>query len=552
MTSAKKMWKILVVDDDPDVLTNTKFTLMGLKVLGRELVITTIQSAAAAVELLGKEDGFAVILVDVVMESPHAGLALVSTIRDVMKMQMTRIILRTGYPGNAPAMDVVIKLGIDDYIHKQSGDRERLITAVVAAIRAYKQIWRLERMKAAMEMIVECSNQLLGAEEVGVFANICMRYLPGIMGEGSSGALAYSGSSSGVEIGPLKVIAATCEHTGLVDQTSNVGGLSTKQSSAPKEMMLKVIMTNTSIKTATQWAIRIVISPTEAAVLWIKKPGGFDDLDERIGNYFSSTVKVCLDRLGMLRKRLDAAMVTMGILAHEFRTPLATLSMSIDFIREAINSNKIHSNRILPLLKNSEQTISRMNSHIDSTIKNVGILLKEQLQLPPDRQDLGAIVRETLEINKLLFSKTGELLVSIENDCWVETDKATLEQVFLNLMSNAVKAQALSKKTSSKPQIEITVRKQGEQVSLKVTDQGVGIPPDQIGHIFQPFYSSSAMPSHGLGLTMAKKAVNAMGGSISCSSTVGVGTTFEILLPRAAQAGKKNLQKCVTDTANLC
>lgn len=552
MKSASDKWKILVVDDDPDVLTTTKFTLMGLKVRGRELAITTLQSAAATVELLGKETGFAVILLDVVMESPHAGLGLVSTIRDVMNNQMTRIILRTGHPGNAPAMDVVIKLGIDDYIHKQSADRERLITAVVTAIKAYDQMWRSERVKAAMEMIVDCSNQLLMAEEVGPFANTCMHYLPGIMGEGSGGALAYTGFTSGVEMGPLSVIAATVEHGGMVDQTTTGGGLVPQPSSAPKEMMLKVIKSNTSVKTATQWAIPITISPTEAAVLWLRKPGGFDNLDERIGNHFSSSIKVCLDRLGMLRKRLDSAMVTMGILAHEFRTPLATLSMSIDFIRDAINSNKIDISRILPLLKNSEQTILRMNGHIDSSISNVGILLKEQLQLPVDRQDLGAIVRETLEINKLLFSKSGELLVSIENDCWVETDKGTLEQVLLNLISNAIKAQATSKKTTSKSQIEISVRKQGEKVSLKVSDQGVGIQPDQIGQIFLPFFSSSDMPSHGLGLTMAKKAVNAMGGSISCSSEVGVGTTFEILLPRASQAGKKIQQKSVTATANLC
>ena len=115
----------------------------------------------------------------------------------------------------------------------------------------------------------------------------------------------------------------------------------------------------------------------------------------------------------------------------------------------------------------------------------------------------------------------------------VRIDPVRIGQVLDNLLTNAIKF--------SEPGDEVTVRvdRRDELVVIEVADQGVGIPADEIGHLFQPFGRTSARPtggesSTGLGLAISQRIVAAHRGRIEVESALGAGTTFRVVIPVVA------------------
>ncbi len=140
------VWRLMVVDDEPDVHRATTFALAGVKILGRSLEFLHAYSAQEATELLRTETDVAVVLLDVVMEREDAGLALVKTIRQDFKLTELRIILRTGQPGYAPEIETIHDFDINDYKTKSELTRTKLYATVTAALRAYAQIRQLDEL----------------------------------------------------------------------------------------------------------------------------------------------------------------------------------------------------------------------------------------------------------------------------------------------------------------------------------------------------------------------------------------------------------------------
>jgi diguanylate cyclase (GGDEF)-like protein len=140
------VWRLMVIDDEPDVHRATTFALAGVKILGRNLQFLHAYSAAEATEMLRSEENIAVVLLDVVMEREDAGLALVKTIRQDFKLTELRIILRTGQPGYAPEIETIHDFDINDYKTKSELTRTKLYATVTAALRAYEQIRKLDEL----------------------------------------------------------------------------------------------------------------------------------------------------------------------------------------------------------------------------------------------------------------------------------------------------------------------------------------------------------------------------------------------------------------------
>ena len=111
----------------------------------------------------------------------------------------------------------------------------------------------------------------------------------------------------------------------------------------------------------------------------------------------------------------------------------------------------------------------------------------------------------------------------------VENDRGKLKQVILNLLTNAVKY------NRENGQITVTLEVTGPTCRVNVTDTGKGIPPDAMAHMFEKFYrvpdTEKGTTGTGLGLPIAKKMVESMGGEMGVTSTAGVGSTFYFTLP---------------------
>lgn len=140
------VWRLLVVDDEPDVHRATTFALAGIEILGRQLEFLHAYSAAEAASILSTQSDVAIVLLDVVMEREDAGLALVKTIRTELNLTDLRIILRTGQPGYAPEIETIHDYDINDYKTKSELTRTKLYATVTAALRAYEQIRKLDEM----------------------------------------------------------------------------------------------------------------------------------------------------------------------------------------------------------------------------------------------------------------------------------------------------------------------------------------------------------------------------------------------------------------------
>ncbi|CAM2148334.1 two-component system, cell cycle response regulator [Pararobbsia alpina] len=147
-------WRVLVVDDDPDVFRVTQLNLKRLRFRGRTVELLVASSGKDARELLRNEHDIALALIDVVMENEVAGLDLVRSVRTDLGLRETRIILRTGQPGQAPEQDVIFDYEVDGYVAKAEMTAAKLTTAVVAALRAYETLCEFANLSRELEMRV--------------------------------------------------------------------------------------------------------------------------------------------------------------------------------------------------------------------------------------------------------------------------------------------------------------------------------------------------------------------------------------------------------------
>lgn len=147
---SKKPWKVLIVDDDHGVHDITKLALRNLIVHDRPLSFTSVYSAKEAKELLEHDHSFAVALVDVVMETSHAGLELTEYICQELLNPYLRIIIRTGQSGQAPEKYVIDNYDINDYKDKTELNADKLYSSVKIAINNYADISEANIEKEAL------------------------------------------------------------------------------------------------------------------------------------------------------------------------------------------------------------------------------------------------------------------------------------------------------------------------------------------------------------------------------------------------------------------
>lgn len=169
-------WKILIVDDDQDVHDITRLALKRFEFEGRGLTLDSAYSAAEAREKLSAASDVAMVLLDVVMDTDDAGLRVARWIREDLKNQMVRIVLRTGQPGQAPEEEVITRYDINDYKQKTELDRSRLFTTVVSALRAFRDLSKIEDSmhferlyRVGLEKVIASTAQIMEARTVPQF-----------------------------------------------------------------------------------------------------------------------------------------------------------------------------------------------------------------------------------------------------------------------------------------------------------------------------------------------------------------------------------------------
>ncbi len=206
-----------------------------------------------------------------------------------------------------------------------------------------------------------------------------------------------------------------------------------------------------------------------------------------------------------------------SVLAHEIGNPLNAIHLQIQILRRLID--RAERGPLAPRVDSILSEITRLNSLLDDfrAYRDSGAML---LSLT----DLRGIIPRVLE---LLAVRAAEQDVSITCDVaptlpHVLGNGTKLEQVFLNLCKNALEAMP------DGGNLKVCARSQDELVHVDVIDEGPGLPADI--DVFAPFTTTKPC-GMGLGLALAREIVAAHGGTISCASAPGRGTTFTVSLP---------------------
>lgn len=181
-------WTVLVVDDEPEIHTVTRMVLCDFNFEQRPLNIVTANSAAEARDILlaDTHNAIAVAIIDVVMETTHAGLDLVHWVRATLNNHAIRLILRTGQPGEAPEEKVIRDYDINDYKNKTELTALRLKTSMYAALRAYRDIRLIERHRQGLEKIISATTEFIECDTLPQFASAILSQISVILGIESS------------------------------------------------------------------------------------------------------------------------------------------------------------------------------------------------------------------------------------------------------------------------------------------------------------------------------------------------------------------------------
>jgi EAL domain-containing protein (putative c-di-GMP-specific phosphodiesterase class I)/CheY-like chemotaxis protein len=289
-------WKVLVVDDDAEVHTVTRFILGQTQILGRPIKLIEANSSRDAQAKLLNHPDVAVILLDVVMEEHDSGLKLARWIREA-GLEDVRIVLRTGQPGYAPELDVIRDYDINDYRAKNELTQTRLITSMTAALRSFQQIETIERSRRGLEMIISSCSQLFQKRELAGFSHGVLLQIASLCGVDGDGLICASGdgpSLDGARI--VSGVGALSEYIGR-----HLSDL--PEGNALKAATFEAIRQNAS-STEGPLVLSVDAPPDRKYVASLDHTQPLDSMDSALLRVFAANIAVGFENVGLI-ERLD-------------------------------------------------------------------------------------------------------------------------------------------------------------------------------------------------------------------------------------------------------
>jgi two-component system NtrC family sensor kinase len=213
--------------------------------------------------------------------------------------------------------------------------------------------------------------------------------------------------------------------------------------------------------------------------------------------------------------------------AHEINNPLAVILQKTGWIEDLLTEEDFQTSKNLEEFKKS---IKKIEEHVERARKVVHNMLGYARKMEPHMEDvdINDTVRQTISfLNNYARINNIEILTELAQDLpIIASDQAQLQQVFLNLISNAIDA------IGKDGRVLVKSSRAGSELEVKVTDTGKGIPEEQQKRVFDPFFTTKETgKGTGLGLWVSYNIIEKMGGTIFVRSKVGEGTTFTVKLP---------------------
>jgi len=235
--------------------------------------------------------------------------------------------------------------------------------------------------------------------------------------------------------------------------------------------------------------------------------------------------------LAVIDRRKDEFLAMLG---HELRNPLAPILNAAVLLRLQCDRSCLQGIES-PILSQSVGIIERQVgqlAHLIDDLLEVSRITTGRIQLQQEHIAVAGVVKNALAtVGSLIEQRKHEVTLSLPTQAiWLNVDPARLEQVVVNLLTNAAKY------TNDGGHIWLTVEQQGAEAVIRVRDTGVGIAPDILPHIFELFTQAErtldrSQGGLGIGLALVQRLVEMHGGTVAVSSALGQGSEFLVRLP---------------------
>lgn len=552
-------WKVAVIDDDPAVHDGTRYALYDYVLNGQKLDILSAYSADEGRHLLRNHPDIAVVLLDVVMETDSAGLDLVGFIRNELKNETVRVILRTGQPGQAPERRVIVDYDINDYKAKTELTADRLFTAMTAALRSYQQIQRMVETRRGLEIIIDAAAKLFDFRSMQRLAEGVLTQIGSLLNADCAGILVLRDEgNNGENFSVLAGSGCYSQFTGL----RKVDGLKSELRQVVREAFVRrehEFLPERSVLYMQTGSGREIVVLLEAArelsetdrtlveVFCSRLSAAFDNvilyeqlqeanarLEHRVMER-TRELTAANRRLSTQWERLRGANAfkseILSKVAHDLKNPLGVISGRAEMMADFLDAAPAPVDKLRSQVKHIRESSQRLIGMVDGLLAEA---MADALNISIRREpiDVPAMVREIVEASRpLLEKKEQRIEVDAPESLAVSGDPDRLREAIDNLVSNAVKYSPIGGR------IGISVARAGDDALVRVSDNGPGLSPEDMSRLFGRFQRLSARPtagesSTGLGLSIVKRIVELHGGQVTAESPgAGGGTTFTVALP---------------------
>jgi len=552
-------WKIAVIDDDQAVHEGTRFALSDYSLNGQGLEILSAYSAAEGRALMRAHPDIAAVLLDVIMETDVAGLELVEYIRNEIRNETVRIILRTGQPGQAPERRVIVQYDINDYKAKTELTADKLFTSLTAALRSYQQLERMVQTRRGLEIIIDAASTLYDFRSMQRLAEGVLTQLASLLNVDCAGILVLrdDGRKANDEFSVLAGSGCYSRFIGSAGSKSLDPDLRAMVEAAFKRRKHEFQDHRTVLYVRTG-------SGREVVVL-LQAERQLSETDRSLVEIFGSRLSIAFDNvilyqqlheantqledrvaqrtraLMQANRRLSAQWLRLqrangfkneilGTVAHDLKNPLGVILGRTEMLTELITTSASKES-ITAQIDHIRDATRRLTTMVDHLISDA---MADAFDITIRREpvDIAALVGEVAEANQpLAVNKQQTISVSAPSNFVTMCDTDRIREAIDNLFSNAIKYSPIGGK------ISVTVAREDDKTVIRVADQGQGLSPEDLGRLFGRFQRLSAKPtagesSTGLGLSIVKRIIDMHGGEVTARSDgPGLGSTFTILLP---------------------
>src|SRR5215216_4478519 len=463
----ERRWKVVVIDDDIAVHDGTRFALYDYTLHGQGLEIISAFSAEEGREILRANPDTAVVLLDVVMESEVAGLQLVDYIRNELKNETVRIILRTGQPGQAPERKVIIDYDINDYKAKTELTSDKLFTAMTAALRSYQQIQRMVETRRGLEIIIDAAAKLFDFRSMQRLAEGVLTQIGSLLNADCAGILVLRDErQSGESFSVLAGSGCYSQFTGL----RKVDALKTELRQVVREAFVRrqhEFLPERSVLYMQTGSGREIVVLLEAArelsetdrtlveVFCSRLSAAFDNvilyeqlqeanagLEQRVTER-TRELTAANRRLSAQWERLRGANAfkseILGKVAHDLKNPLGVITGRAEMMMDFLEAAPISVDKLASQVKHIRESAQRLIGMVDSLLAEA---MADALNISIRREpiEIPDLITELVEASRpLLEKKEQRIEVNAPQSLTVSGDPDRLREAIDNLVSNAIK-----------------------------------------------------------------------------------------------------------------